>query len=937
MAFNNWDKLEKAQRDFPKPKYANSVVDKALKKQPKNPFLLAWKAELLLSVDEASKAMVQLHYIRASAIPGLTDTRLLAYFYTLCAETTRRTQLEPNGIDSVGKDFLQPWQAAAKATERKADRLQLWDVLFTTASREDCWDDVLFAVGNYQKEGLADKRQIYYIRILVQHLSAEQKRDRLDKHDQMTQILFKLARAQMEKAFKAPPDDPIAVKDIRDLRFMAEIYARQGQVRELIDLWKTAPEPLVVVMGKYRDELKNLTARLLLHEGNWELLETYCLGVIEAAVKDTKDSGAITPFGELCASRWDIWQNYLTAIKELYSPDEAQKKLMDLLEKCTVGFEFNERPIHRTTLVLFQTVKAEMLGRCKAYWESHSATPSCFSDLRFAVEPLPLEQQQEFHRWIQVQTQNEYGSKEDLDEAKLGDWQQAQLNILKFDYLLTISIPPSPSTHAKECLATKAIKFCFENPEVTDGAFVAIYTLLNLHYETNDAEMGFPAFEVAPSTRILLQATMLARHFAARDRHRENRTLSLLAARLHLNLGLGKSAFQLYSQSKLKEMLLDTLSLYVLSRISMTHPFEVKGYQGFSADDELAKVIGTIEKMERKTDTFIYTDLPSFIFDQVPDSLFLKRRLKSSLTKHLCITERRRIARLKGQSVDHIPRLSHSTLDHISNNFEPSAFPNYGRINSRGPYRLVMPNPVPKETWMIKQAMEVEAASQVLYREDGIVEQVRWLKKWQEDVPRAMYAKTAVNAERLIDDMWRYLQRYATTVKYSHTMVPDAYLHPEFAGRIEALRKGMQSLVLSETTTLKPEEEPAMFCENMLLACYTKLEVLRASNKYFDMLRELVVHAKSNHPLKKEVSLKWVLDATKDLELCFKAIQDVAQSYITVIRKRGLAAIKAQVQSGATGEQLCKFLTKEDIEYYANEYVESAVEGWSGILKVKLR
>ena len=39
MAFNNWDKLSKAQRDYPKPKFAVAVVDKALKKNPKNPFL----------------------------------------------------------------------------------------------------------------------------------------------------------------------------------------------------------------------------------------------------------------------------------------------------------------------------------------------------------------------------------------------------------------------------------------------------------------------------------------------------------------------------------------------------------------------------------------------------------------------------------------------------------------------------------------------------------------------------------------------------------------------------------------------------------------------------------------------------------------------------------------------------------------------------------
>jgi len=74
----------------------------------------------------------------------VTDTRLLEYLYTSSAESIRRSDLDPNGIGSIGAQFLKPWQAAAKAAERKADRLLIWDTLFTAASREDCWDDAQF-------------------------------------------------------------------------------------------------------------------------------------------------------------------------------------------------------------------------------------------------------------------------------------------------------------------------------------------------------------------------------------------------------------------------------------------------------------------------------------------------------------------------------------------------------------------------------------------------------------------------------------------------------------------------------------------------------------------------------------------------------------------------------------------------------------------------
>jgi hypothetical protein len=44
MAFNSWDKLAKAQRDYPNPKYAGAVADKATKKDPKNPYLMVFRA-----------------------------------------------------------------------------------------------------------------------------------------------------------------------------------------------------------------------------------------------------------------------------------------------------------------------------------------------------------------------------------------------------------------------------------------------------------------------------------------------------------------------------------------------------------------------------------------------------------------------------------------------------------------------------------------------------------------------------------------------------------------------------------------------------------------------------------------------------------------------------------------------------------------------------
>jgi hypothetical protein len=224
--------------------------------------------------------------------------------------------------------------------------------------------------------------------------------------------------------------------------------------------------------------------------------------------------------------------------------------------------------------------------------------------------------------------------------------------------MLAVSRPKDLNVSVLLSILKMAVKMSLLWEKDSDSGCLVVYMLLRLHYERVCGCDHLNPLETELNSRLLLQATMFARHLVEMDKDKENRTFALLAARLHLNLGLGTIAFRLYRHTKCKEMLLDTLSPYMLSRISQTHPFEVKGYGGFSADKELVRVIETIETMEKKTDSYLFTDLPSFLWDQVTDTLELKRKLNGSLTKHLCVAERRRIARLKGESIDNLPVLN---------------------------------------------------------------------------------------------------------------------------------------------------------------------------------------------------------------------------------------------------------------------------------------
>jgi N-terminal acetyltransferase B complex non-catalytic subunit len=178
---------------------------------------------------------------------------------------------------------------------------------------------------------------------------------------------------------------------------------------------------------------------------------------------------------------------------------------------------------------------------------------------------------------------------------------------------------------------------------------LAVQGLIVLHCQSIE---NSKATKTDPDHRLLLQAAFLSLHVTAGETGIQNRPLLLISARLHLYLGLATIAFAQYSLVRVKEMLQDTLSHYFMSQISQIHPFDAKGPKRFSPDDELSKVVSTIKRMESRVDDFLYANMQDFLYDQAIELSQFKRQLKGSLSKHLCVIERRRIARFKGVPVD---------------------------------------------------------------------------------------------------------------------------------------------------------------------------------------------------------------------------------------------------------------------------------------------
>lgn len=97
-------------------------------------------------------------------------------------------------------------------------------------------------------------------------------------------LQFDLARRLLKQAYEAAPDDPIAFKDIRDLRFMGEIFARQAKCSELFEHWEHPPAALQDLMTKHRGDLWGMKIRLARESKEWSLLESQCLAYIERII-----------------------------------------------------------------------------------------------------------------------------------------------------------------------------------------------------------------------------------------------------------------------------------------------------------------------------------------------------------------------------------------------------------------------------------------------------------------------------------------------------------------------------------------------------------------------------------------------------------------------------------------------------------------------------
>lgn len=280
----------------------------------------------------------------------------------------------------------------------------------------------------------------------------------------------------------------------------------------------------------------------------------------------------------------------------------------------------------------------------------------------------------------------------------------------------------------------------------------------------------------------------------------------------------------------------------------------------------------------------------------------------------------------------------------ISDNVDRTVFPDFEQPGSFGRVaRLVMPNIVPTMDWMLSIHSQQELTMRLLHGEEdlGTFDCItHYASTMGFDGNRDEH--TAV--EQRLERIWHKIANIAFEIHYPGAKEKtwglkfDPKSLPQTQLMLEGISKTFGLLRMPSDTTLAPEDEVTMFHENMLMSCYGHLEVVRALYQLANQLVEKVIKKKGTaHPMIDRIPPGWEKGLIEQVNICYNAIRDVAFTYMDLIKSKGLAAIKAQVRWGQTGEHLRAILSDDDVDYYAREYVESALEAWGGVLKVKLK
>jgi N-terminal acetyltransferase B complex non-catalytic subunit len=311
---------------------------------------------------------------------------------------------------------------------------------------------------------------------------------------------------------------------------------------------------------------------------------------------------------------------------------------------------------------------------CSFYFETFGSKPCCFPDLRNFVEKLDEDDKLVFlERISKISSQTHaieaaqvclhergnLGNDSIADtwkpNPKLSRWITLESNRLMFHFLCAT---PSSETRQLQTTLSEILRDCYgllnlagstENGHLPTISILTVTTLVKLHSVQISGETT-----LFSEQRYLVQAACLLEKL--QTLLPEDRQIYLLKLRVYSLLGVPKLALSEYRKLKVRDILNDTLSHEVYSRISGYQPF----YLGTSGSEDsgsdpfhcLCEALEFYDQWDQDLTGFLLQVRDLQVHGTFLDVVDMMDKRRRSFTWRLLLLEKRRMARMRDQERD---------------------------------------------------------------------------------------------------------------------------------------------------------------------------------------------------------------------------------------------------------------------------------------------
>ncbi|KAL7273222.1 mitochondrial distribution and morphology [Rhizina undulata] len=358
---------------------------------------------------------------------------------------------------------------------------------------------------------------------------------------------------------------------------------------------------------------------------------------------------------------WRVWDGFVTSAGELYHQSIKEpgiKALETILAHRASATDANSRNAD-LALVKFASLFYDkengpegtpmLLEACKEYFVKTGEKSCCFEDLERYLQMLDEGQQKEFLMYIGGIVD---GLEESDEKSKIAKT-ASQINYQKFTYLLTFSsLPttiPSDITSKLNLFITASLKIYIasltlgsnllatDNQYGDDAALLSVMGLirLSLLHPSRSLDAQAPLYQA-----IIILETLLTKS-------KHNYQALLLLVRLYLLIGAVDKAVEIWPRLNVKQIQNDTLSHFMLTRISTFLPGDHR------VEALLRDARKIYDSSKTQTPSMVVLAFERGGYAQTMGFLEFAERVAGSMCKGMWEIERRRSARLSTHNHQH--------------------------------------------------------------------------------------------------------------------------------------------------------------------------------------------------------------------------------------------------------------------------------------------